>query len=388
MRRVYVDYSATTPIAGEVLAAMQPYLRESYGNASSIHSAGRDARAAVERAREQVAGLLGARQPREIVFTSGATESDNLAVRGVCYGNQDRGRHVVTSMVEHHAVLHTCQALERQGFEVTYLPVDEWGRVGVSDVRDALRDDTVLVSLILVNNEVGTLMPIGEIAAACRERGVYLHTDAVQAPGMLELSVEELGVDLLSMSGHKIYGPKGVGALYVRRGTRILPQQTGGSHERSLRAGTENVPGIVGLGEAARLAQVHRQARAQQAGRQTSRLLEGLEAAVPHLLRNGHPTERAPHILNVSILFAEGEAMLLSLDMVGICAASGSACTSGTLEPSHVLLAMGRKHEEAHGSLRFSVGIDTTDEEIEYVIQQLPPIVQRLRAMSPLYTEE
>lgn len=388
MKVVYMDHSATTPVHPEVFATMKPYLTDRFGNASSIHSRGREARAAVEDARAQVAVLLGAGQPREIIFTSGATESDNLALKGVAAANRDRGNHIITTSVEHHAILHTCETLEKEGFEVTHLPVDEYGRVDPAQVAEAITDNTILVTVMLANNEVGTIMPVAEIGRICKDRGVYFHTDAVQAPGMMPVDVDVLGVDLLSMSGHKIYGPKGVGALYVRRGTRVRAQQFGGSHERNLRAGTENVPGIVGLGKAAELARLELDERSAAARSLTDRLWQGLQSSIPHILLNSHPTERLPHVLNVSMLYVEGEAMLLNMDMVGIQAASGSACTSGSLEPSHVLLAMGRKHEEAHGSLRFSVGRDTTAEDVDYVIGHMPAIVKRLREMSPLYHGE
>ncbi len=387
MKVVYLDHSATTPVHPQVFAAMKPYLTERFGNASSIHSRGREARAAVEEARAQVAALLGAEQPREIIFTSGATEADNLALKGVVSANRDRGNHIITTRAEHHAILHTAERLEKDGFAVTYLPVDEHGRIHPEQVEEAITPHTVLISVMMANNETGTTMPVAEIGQIARARGIYFHTDAVQAPGMIKVNVDDLGVDLLSMSGHKIYGPKGVGALYVRRGTRTTALQHGGGHERNLRAGTENVPGIVGLGMAAQLASEEQECRASQARAQRDRLWEGLVNSIPHVMLNGHPDYRLPHVLNISILYVEGEAMLLNMDLAGIQAASGSACTSGSLEPSHVLLAMGRKHEEAHGSLRFSVGRDNTDEDIEYVIDTMPGIVNRLREMSPLYDE-
>lgn len=388
MRTVYLDHSATTPVDPEVFEAMKPYFLDKFGNASSIHERGREARAAVEEARAQVARLLGAEQPREIIFTSGATESDNLAVKGVAMANRDRGDHIITTRVEHHAILHTCELLEKEGFQVTYLPVDSHGVVDPADVEQAITPQTVLVTVMLANNEVGTVLPVREIGEICREREVYFHTDAVQTLGMVEVDVNQLGVDLLSLSGHKMYGPKGVGALYVRRGTRLGAVQHGGSHERHLRAGTENVSGIVGLGKAAELAGEGIRERAERVRVLRDRLWEGLSDHIAHLLLNGHPEKRLPHVLNFSVLYVEGESLLLNLDMAGIQAASGSACTSGSLEPSHVLLAMDRKHEEAHGSLRLSLGKGTTREDVDYVIETLPGIVERLRQMSPLYEEK
>ena len=388
MRTVYLDHSATTPVDPEVFEAMKPYFLAKFGNASSIHEKGREARAAVEEARAQVARLLGAEQPREIIFTSGATESDNLAVKGVAMANRDRGDHIITTRVEHHAILHTCELLEKEGFQVTYLPVDSHGVVDPADVEQAITPQTVLVTVMLANNEVGTVLPVREIGEICREREVYFHTDAVQTLGMVEVDVNQLGVDLLSLSGHKMYGPKGVGALYVRRGTRLGAVQHGGSHERHLRAGTENVSGIVGLGKAAEMAGEGIRERAERMLGLRDRLWEGLSDRIAHLLLNGHPEKRLPHVLNFSVLYVEGESLLLNLDMAGIQAASGSACTSGSLEPSHVLLAMDRKHEEAHGSLRLSLGKGTTRENVDYVIETLPGIVERLRQMSPLYEEK
>lgn len=383
MRRVYLDHSATTPVHPRVLAAVVRYMAADFGNASSIHSFGQVARKAMERARSQVADLIGAADPREIIFTSGGTEADNLAIIGVARAMKDRGNHIITSAVEHHAVLHTCEALEKEGLRVTAVGVDEDGTVDPDEVREAMAEDTILISIMLANNEVGTFQPVADVARTARERGIPVHTDAVQAVGQMPVDVDELGVDLLSMSGHKIYGPKGVGALYIRRGTRIRPMEYGGHHERSLRPGTENVAGMVGLGEAARLAAEELSHRKGHLTRLRDRLINGLlRMEGVHL--NGHPHERLPNNVNVSIEAVEGEAMLLNLDAQGIAASSGSACTSGSLEASHVLLAMGMKHELAHGSLRMTLGRDNTQEDIDYVLEVLPGIVHKLRQMSPL----
>jgi len=362
---------------------MVRYMTDIYGNPSSVHAFGRMARKGVEEARESVAALIGA-SPGEIIFTSGGTEADNLAIKGIAESLSHKGKHIVTSKVEHHAVLHTCEYLEKKGFSVTYLPVDKYGSVSASDVEAALRDDTILVSVMMANNEVGTIQPIAEIVQAAKSRGVLVHTDAVQAVGAIRIDVEELGVDLLSLSGHKIYGPKGVGALYVRKGVKILPVAHGGGHERGKRAGTENVPGIVGLGKAAELAKEEMDSSSERIKHLRDKLIEGILSRIEHSRLNGHPTNRLPNNVNVSIEYVEGEAMLLSLDQQGVAASSGSACTSGSLEPSHVLMAMGLSHEVAHGSLRMTLGRQNTEEDVDYVLSVLPPIVERLRNMSPL----
>ncbi|MGD2174569.1 MAG: cysteine desulfurase NifS [Candidatus Brocadiaceae bacterium] len=385
MKRVYMDHSATTPTRREVIDAMVPYFGEEYGNPSSVHSAGQRTREVVEEARRSIALQLGA-SPDEIVFTSGGTESDNLAIGGVAAAGGPEG-HVITSAVEHKAVLKACEVLEKRGHAITRLPVDEYGRVDPADLRDALRPDTVLVSIMTANNEVGTIQPVAELAAVAAEVSVPFHTDAVQAVGKIPVDVDALGVDLLSLSAHKFYGPKGVGALYVRAGTRIEPMQVGGHHEGGRRAGTENVPGIVGMAEALRLACAEMSDEAQRLRALRDHLQEGLMEAVEDVRLNGHPTERLPHLLNLSFTNVEGESMLLSLDAVGVCVSTGSACTSGTLDPSHVLIAMGIPPEVAHGSLRFSLGRQNTREQVEYVLQKLPPIVERLRQMSPLTGE-
>lgn len=385
MERIYLDHAATTPVDPEVAAVMMHYMLAGYGNPSSIHGFGREARAAVEEAREKVAKLIGA-DTKEITFTSGGTESDNLAIRGVALASRERGNHIITSKVEHHAVLHTCQSLEKEGYEVTYIPVDSYGMVDPDDVRRAIKPSTILITIMLANNEVGTIQPIQEIGTLAKQQGVYLHTDAVQAVGNIPVDVDDLNVDLLSCSGHKIYGPKGVGALYIRHGTKIRPITHGGRHERGLRPGTENVPGIVGFGKAAELALLHGEARSRHVKRLRDRFVHGLMDKIDDIRLNGHPERRLPNNANVSIRFVEGESMLLNLDLAGVSASSGSACTSGSLEPSHVLMAMRVPHEEAHGSLRFTFGKGNTEQDVEYVLDILPSIVSKLRAMSPLYS--
>jgi cysteine desulfurase len=384
MRRIYLDHAATTPTHPEVVKAMLPYFTEAFGNPSSIYSYGREARKAVEEARARVAELIGART-EEIIFTSGGTEADNFAIKGVAFANEHRGNHIITSSIEHHAVLEVCKFLERRGFKITYLPVDEYGMVDPQDVRRAITDKTILISVMHANNEVGTIEPIEEIGTIAREAGVYLHTDAVQTVGHIPVDVEKLKVDLLSLSAHKLYGPKGVGALYVRKGVRLVSLLHGGEQEKKRRAGTENVAGIVGLGKAAELA---RQSMDEEIHRLTSlrdRLIKGILERIDHSRLNGHPTRRLPNNVNVTVDYVEGESMLLNLDLEGICASTGSACSSSSLEPSHVLLALGLSPERAHGSLRFSLGKDNTEDDVDQVIEVLPRIVTKLRAMSPLF---
>jgi cysteine desulfurase len=390
MKRIYMDHSATTPVRPEVVEAMLPYFTEKYGNASSVHTFGQDARNALEESRQTVADLLGA-SPEEIVFTSGGTESDNMAIKGVAAALREKGRHIITCAVEHHAVLNTCSWLEKRGYEITRLGVDSTGLVAPDDLARAVRPDTILVSIMMANNEVGTIEPIAELSAAAREaagRRVLFHTDAVQAVGKIPVDVDELGVDLLALSGHKFYAPKGVGVLYVRSGTRMEPLQHGGHHERSRRAGTENVSGIVGLATALKLACEGMQEESARLSGLRDRIHEGLLAAVEDSMCNGHPQQRLPHLVNLSFKNVEGEAMLLSLDALGIAVSTGSACTSGTLEPSHVLTAMGVPAEIAHGSLRFSLGRINTSEEVDYVLEKVPPVIERLRQMSPFATKE
>jgi len=383
MRSVYLDHAATTPVHPEVIAAMLPYFQPMYGNASSVHAFGRKGRMAIDNAREVLAKALGA-QTNEIYFTSGGTESDNIALVGVAEAMADKGRHIITSSIEHHAILDTCAHLAKKGYEITYLPVDSEGLVNPEDVKAAIRPDTILISIGHANNEMGAIQPIAEIGAIAKAHGVYLHTDAVQSFGILPVDVNELQVDLLSLSGHKIYGPKGIGALYVRRGTRIRPIMFGGGQERKMRPGTENVPGIVGLAKAVELAMADREEQAERLTQLRDKLIAGL-TAVPDVKLNGHPEKRLPGNVNVSVKYVEGESLILSLDLRGIAVSSGSACTSGSLDPSHVLIAMGLDHLQAHGSLRLTLGRDTTEEDIDYVLEVFPEVVARLRSMSPLY---
>jgi len=376
-----MDHNATTPLREEVLEAMLPYLREHFGNASSLHSFGIKARQAIEEARGKVAQALGC-EPREVVFTGSGTEADNQAIKGVAYANRERGDHIITSRIEHHAVLHTCQYLEKQGFRVTYLPVDKYGIVDPDDVRRAITDRTILITIMHANNEVGTIQPIAEIGRIAREKGVYFHTDAVQTVGKLPTKVDVLGVDLLSLSAHKIYGPKGVGALYIRRGTRIDSLLHGGHHEWGKRASTENVAGIVGLARALELRMGEMEEEARRLTALRERLYEGIRERIDHIRLNGHPTQRLPGTLSICFEYIEGESIIMGLDLVGVAVSSGSACTSASLEPSHVLLAMGIHPAVAQGSIRFSLGRGNTEEQVDYVIEQLPPIVARLREMS------
>ncbi|OGN91644.1 MAG: cysteine desulfurase NifS [Chloroflexi bacterium RBG_13_48_17] len=383
MKRIYLDYAATTPTHPEVLKAMLPYFTDAFGNPSSIHSFGQEARDAIEKARNQVAALIGAKS-EDVVFTGSGTEADNFALKGLILANQGKGNHIITSSIEHHAVLETCRFLEKQGFSVTYLPVDGYGMVDPGSVKKAITARTVLISIMHANNEVGTIEPIAEIGNIAREAEVYLHTDAVQAAGRVPVDVNKLNVDLLSMSAHKLYGPKGIGALYIRKGTKISPFMHGGSQERGKRAGTENVPGIVGFGKAAEIAQQEMLEEAQKLTVLRDRLIEGILKSIERTRLNGHPVMRLPNNVNVSVDFVEGESMLLNLDLAGICASTGSACSSEDLEPSHVLVAMGLPLLQAHGSLRFTSGKWTAEEDISQVLNVLPGIVSKLRAMSPL----
>jgi len=386
-RRVYLDHAATTPVRPEVAEAMLRFMVTDFGNASSVHSFGRVAKEATENARAQVASLMGAR-PEEIVLMSGGTEADNMAIRGAVLANAGRGRHVITTKIEHHAVLHTCEGLEKEGLaEVTYLPVDAQALVSAETVAEAIRPDTVLVSLMFANNEVGTIQPVAEVGRLCQGKGILFHTDAVQAYGALPVDVDALGIDLLSASSHKIYGPKGIGALFIRKGRKVHPLITGGFQERNRRAGTSNVPGAVGFGLAAELAMKEMEGRRRRLVALRDRLINGLVKKIEFTRLNGHPTLRLPNNANLSFEFVEGESILLSLDMKGVAASSGSACTSGSLEPSHVLLAMGLPPEVAHGSVRMTLGTGNTDEDVDYVLEVLPPIIDRLRAMSPLHAK-
>ncbi|HSS21154.1 MAG TPA: cysteine desulfurase family protein [Pyrinomonadaceae bacterium] len=388
-RKVYLDHSATTPPDKRVVEAMLPYLTEKFGNASSVHLFGQEARAAVDRARREVAALIGAR-PNEIVFVSGGTEANNLAIRGVTEADASQTPgHVITSSIEHPSVRGTCDELEKQGWQITRLAAYEAGIVRVDDVRAALQPDTVLISVMLANNEIGTLQPIAEIGEVVREerargRRLWLHTDAVQAAGRIPLNVEQLGCDLLSLSSHKIYAPKGTGALFVRRGVRLVPQSVGGHQEREKRAGTEAVPGIVAFGAAAKLAREEMDVRAAHDRGLRDRFESLIKDSVGHIVFNGDPTQRLPHLSNISFRFIEGEGLLISLDLQGIAVSTGSACSSGTLEPSPVIRALGRNDELARGAIRFSFGKDNSDEDVDYVAEILPQVVARLRAVSPL----
>ncbi|MBQ1892523.1 MAG: cysteine desulfurase NifS [Clostridia bacterium] len=384
MKRVYLDNAATTRLIPEVLNEMMPYMTEVYGNPSSPHYFGQQSQMAVDRARQQVADAINA-EANEIIFMSGGSEADNTAIRGVAERYAKKGRHIITTAVEHHAVLHTCQMLEKNGYEVTYLPVDEYGMVTVDQVREAIRPDTILVSIMFANNEVGTIMPIPEIGELCHEKGVLFHTDAVQAVGHLPIDVKAMHIDMLSMSAHKFHGPKGTGALYVRKGIVLPPLIYGGAQERNRRAGTENVPGIVGMGKAIELACTDLDEKNRRMMRLRDKLIEELPKRIPEIKLNGHPTKRLPNNVNYSIKYIEGESILLMLDLNGIAASSGSACTSGSLDPSHVLLAMGLTHEIAHGSVRMTLCDETSEDDIDYVLEVLPKVAERLRKMSPLY---
>ncbi len=383
MKRTYLDHAATTPTHPEVVEAMLPYFSESFGNPSSIHFLGQETRVIVDEAREKIASLIGA-QSNEIVFTSGGTEADNFALKGVASACGHKGNHIITTSIEHHAVLESCRFLEEQGFAVSYLPVDRYGRVDPEEVRKAIANKTILISIMHANNEVGTIQAIAAIGEIARERGVCFHTDAVQTVGHIPVNVDELNVDLLAMSAHKLYGPKGIGALYVRRGTRIAPFMHGGGQERGLRASTENVPGIVGFGKAVELAQKELGAEAKHLTALRDRLIHELSERITQIHLNGHPSQRLPNNVNVGIEFVEGEAMAISLDLEGIAVSTGSACSSHDMETSHVLTALGVPAVLARGSLRFSLGRGTTEKDLERVLEVLPRIVARLRSVSPL----
>lgn len=387
MKPIYFDYAATTPCDPEVVAAMLPYFCERFGNPSSMHAFGQETKGAVEEARERIAAFLGA-APGEIVFTSGGTESNNMAVKGAAYARRGKGNHIITSPIEHHAVLEPCHFLEKDGFEITILPVDGDGLVDPDDVRRAITDKTILISIMHANNEIGTIQPIAEIGGLARERGVYFHTDAVQTLGHLPFTVNDLNVDLLSASAHKLYGPKGVGLLYVRKGTRLTPFMHGGEQENRRRASTHNVPGIVGFGKAMEMAQGSLEKEVRDLTAYRDKLIRGFQEKMDQVKLNGHPTQRLPNNVNISIAHVEGEGMLLSLDMLGIACSTGSACSSASLAPSHVLMAIGLPHELAHGSLRFSMGRQTTAADVDRLLEVLPPVVAKLRAMSPLYHQD
>ena len=385
-RYVYMDYAATTYTKPEVLSEMMPYFGKDFGNPSSVHEYGRVAKKAQEEARGKIAAAINAAQENEIYFTSGGTEADNMAIMGAASASK-KGKHIITSSIEHHAVLHTCQRMEKMGYEVTYLPVDEYGLVRIEDLKAAIRPDTCLITIMFANNEIGTIQPVAEIGRIARENKIIFHTDAVQAAGHEPIDVQSMNIDMLSMSAHKFYGPKGVGALYVRKGVRFDNLMFGGAQERNKRPGTDNVPGIVGMAKALEMACEHMEENNLRLLEMRNRLKEGIMNTIPDVRLNGHELKRLSNNLNFSFSYIEGEALLLSLDLRGIAGSSGSACTSGSLDPSHVLLAIGLKHETAHGSLRLTIGDATTDEDIDYVLAELPPIVQRLRNMSPLYKE-
>ena len=385
-KQIYLDHAATTPIKKQVLETMIPYFGEKFGNASSIYTIGRESKRGIEEAREKVAKALGC-EPREVFFTGSGTEADNWAIKGVAYANREKGNHIITTTIEHHAVLHACQYLEKEGFEVTYLPVDEYGSVSLEQVKKAIKENTILITIMFANNEIGTIQPIKEIGALAQEKGIYFHTDAVQAIGHVPIDVNEYHIDLLSLSAHKFHGPKGIGALFARKGIKMDSFLQGGAQERGKRAGTENVPGIIGLGKAIECATNDIEQNSQKIQRLRDRLINEIKEKIPYIRLNGHPTQRLPGNVNFAFEFIEGESLLLMLDMKGIAASSGSACTSGSLDPSHVLLAIGLAHEIAHGSLRMTLGDDNTEEEINYVMEILPSIVEKLREMSPLYEE-
>ena len=383
---IYLDNAATTKTAPEVVDAMLPYFSEYYGNASTIYSLGAESKKAMDHARQTIADSLGAK-PEEIYFTAGGSESDNWALKATAEAYASKGKHIITTKIEHHSILHTCEYLEKRGFEITYLNVDRDGLISLDELKAAIRPDTILISVMFANNEIGTIEPIAEIGEIAKEHGVLFHTDAVQAYAQVPINVDEMHIDMLSASGHKLNGPKGIGFLYIRKGVKIRSFVHGGAQERSRRAGTENIPGIVGLGAAVERAMRIMDSKTRKEIELRDYLIGRLENEIPHCWLNGHRTKRLPNNINFSFLFIEGESMLIMLDMKGICASSGSACTSGSLDPSHVLLAIGLKHEEAHGSLRLTLSEDSTKEEMDIVAEEVKKIVQRLRDMSPLYED-
>lgn len=383
---IYLDNAATTKTAPEVVDAMLPYFSEYYGNASTIYSLGAESKKAMDHARQTIADSLGAK-PEEIYFTAGGSESDNWALKATAEAYASKGKHIITTKIEHHAILHTCEYLEKRGFEITYLNVDRDGLISLDELKAAIRPDTILISVMFANNEIGTMEPIAEIGEIAKEHGVLFHTDAVQAYAQVPINVDEMHIDMLSASGHKLNGPKGIGFLYIRKGVKIRSFVHGGAQERSRRAGTENIPGIVGLGAAVERAMRIMDTKTRKEIELRDYLIGRLENEIPHCWLNGHRTKRLPNNINFSFLFIEGESMLIMLDMKGICASSGSACTSGSLDPSHVLLAIGLKHEEAHGSLRLTLSEESTKEEMDIVAEEVKKIVQRLRDMSPLYED-
>lgn len=382
--KYYFDNAATTPVREEVLQEILPYFREYYGNASSIYSIAKESKKALEAARAKVAAAIGA-TPDEIYFTAGGSESDNMALRGVVNASKKEKKHIITTKIEHHAILHTAEFLETKGVDVTYLNVDEFGKISLEELENAIRPETVLISVMFANNEIGTIQPIAEIGEIAKKHGVLFHTDAVQAVGHVPIDVEKLQVDLLSVSGHKLGAPKGIGAIYIRKGTRISPLIFGGAQEKKLRAGTENIAGIVGLGKAAELAVAEMEETTKKLTALRDKLIHGILESIPDSRLNGHPTDRLPGNCNISFSYIEGESLLLLLDALGIAASSGSACTSGSLDPSHVLMAIGLPHEIAHGSLRLTIDRENTEEQVDFILEKLPGLVQRLRDMSPVY---
>lgn len=388
MRKVYMDHTAGMPVDSRVIDAMKPYFDTFYGNPSSLHSLAQEGRKGLESAREKLADLVGAEESKEILFTSGATESNNWAIRGVAGRNRERGKHIITTSIEHISVMNVCKFLAKQGFKVSFLPVNKYGVVDIKALERELTDETVLVSVMYANGEVGTIQPIKEISEIVHAKSTYFHVDAAAAIGQVEIDVQEEGIDLLTLSSNDMYGPKGVGGLYVRRGTRLGPLIHGGGQERGLRSGTENLPGIVGMAKAAELAKAEMRVEGERLTRLRNTFIRKILHAVPYSFLNGHPSKRLPNNVAVRFSFIEGESMLLNLDMAGVAASSGSACTAKTLEPSHVLRAIGLKHEEAHGSLLFTLGKQNSEEDMDYVAGLLPDIVKRLRAMSPLTPKE
>lgn len=385
----YLDNAATTPVDPEVLRAMEPYYKEKFANPSGVYSFAQDIKKDIEMAREQMAKFLNC-ESSEIIFTSGGSESDNTAIKGFVFANQEKGKHIITSQIEHHAVLNTCKYLEQLGFSVTYLPVDKYGIIDPSNFKKSIRKDTILASIMYANNEIGTIEPIKELVQIAKEHNIYFHTDAVQAAGKIKLDVKDIGVDLLSISAHKFYGPKGVGALYIKKGTKIHSLIHGGHHEKNRRAGTENVAGIIGMAKAAELAiaYLNNETEIKKIKSLRDTLQKSILEKIPEVIVNGHPEKRMDNILNICIKYIEGESILIHLDFEDICASSGSACTSGSLEPSHVLLALGLPHEVAHGSIRFSFGKFNIEDDVERVIDVLPGIVEKLRDMSPFWKEK
>ena len=381
---IYFDNAATTPVRKEVYDEILPYFMQYYGNASSVYTIARESKKALEKAREQVAKALNA-DIDEIYFTAGGSESDNFALKGIAEAMGKKGKHIITTQIEHHAILHTCEYLQQRGFEITYLPVDEYGKISLEELKNSIRKDTILISVMFANNEIGTIQPIKEIGAIAKQKGIYFHTDAVQAVGHVKIDVKEMNIDLLSLSGHKICAPKGIGAIYIKKGVAINPLIHGGAQEKRRRAGTENIAGIVGLGKAIELANEEIEQNATKVSALRDKLINGILEKIPYSKLNGHPTDRLPGNCNISFEFIEGESMLLLLDSKGIAASSGSACTSGSLDPSHVLLAIGLPHEKAHGSLRMTLEHYNTEKEVDVVLEELPAIVSKLRDMSPLY---